>query len=95
MVRTFESLQCDGKDRFEWARYEALAPDSEQRQLIISKYDLPFSLHPPFEVMVTGASGQEQMTVLAAERLPGKKARLTVSRGPDSKDFRSANDSSR
>ncbi len=95
MVHTFESLQCDGKERFEWDKYEAAVFDLNQRQLIISKYETPVALTPPFEIMVTGASGQEQMTVTSIEIISAGKARLNVFRGSSNIDFRFTNNSSR
>ena len=90
MLRTFESLQCDGKNFFEWDRYEAAAPDQHQDHIILTKYDKPFGLDVPFEIMVTSAMDQEQMVVTAMERLPDGRMRLSVSRGENepAKDLR-------
>ena len=81
MVRTFESLECDGKNYFQWDRYDAFPPNAEQDYLILKRYDQAFGMDLPFEIMVTGAQDQEQMVVTEITPLPAGQARLSVIRG--------------
>jgi hypothetical protein len=39
MIRTFESLECDGQNNFEWDRYDAVPPDAQQDYLLLKRYD--------------------------------------------------------
>jgi hypothetical protein len=90
MIRTFESLECDGQNNFEWDRYDAVPPDAQQDYLLLKRYDKGFDMDLPFEIMVTGAEDQEQMVVTAITKLPTGGARLSVSRGENepAKDLR-------
>jgi hypothetical protein len=90
MVRTFESLECDGKNNFQWDRYDAQPPGAEQDYLLLKRYDQPFGMDLPFEIMVTSAEDQEQMVVTAIAPLPNGGARLSVLRGENepAKDLR-------
>ena len=90
MIRTFESLECDGQSYFQWDRYEAHPPNAEQDYLVLKRYDQDFGMDLPFEIMVTGAEDQEQMVVTAITTLPTGEARLTVARGENepAKDLR-------
>ncbi len=53
MVRSFESLECDGKAFFEWDRYEAYPPDRHQNYIALKSYDRDFGMDLPFEIMIT------------------------------------------
>jgi hypothetical protein len=54
MVRSFESLECDGKAYFEWDRYDAYPPDQHQNYVVLKTYDRDFGMDLPFEIMISG-----------------------------------------
>ena len=84
MQMTAETLNCDGKDRFNAKYVKIFPPNATQNFIIVNStkiLDISNGINLPFEVMVSAAEDQEQMFVTKIDLDPHGYMRMWVDRG--------------